>query len=71
MLSSEEVSLVSCTGRVLRQTVLADRDVPPYDRVMMDGIAFAYKAWEKGLRAFSIAGTQPAGAPPKILEDPE
>ena len=71
MLSSEEVPLVSCAGRVLRQTVLADRDVPPYDRVMMDGIAFAYKALEKGLRAFSIAGTQPAGAPPKILEDPE
>ncbi len=71
ILPEEEVSLVSAAGRVLRQSVVADRDVPPYDRVMMDGIAFAYSAWEKGLRAFPIAGTQPAGSPPKTLENPE
>ncbi len=67
VLSTEEVSLVEAIGRALRQTVQADRDVPPYDRVMMDGIAFNHRDWENDVRQYSIVGTQAAGAPPEIL----
>ncbi len=66
-LPAEEVSLVGSMGRVLRQTVHADREVPPYDRVMMDGIAFSHKDWQNGGRNFAIAGIQAAGSPPKTL----
>ena len=38
-LPTEEVALDDAVGRVLRQQVAADRDLPPYDRVAMDGIA--------------------------------
>ena len=29
-------------GRILRQSVVAERDQPPFDRVMMDGIALRF-----------------------------
>ncbi|KRA35544.1 molybdopterin biosynthesis protein MoeA [Rhodanobacter sp. Root627] len=38
---TERVALDAATGRVLRQSVQAERDQPPFDRVMMDGIAIA------------------------------
>ncbi len=38
---TERVALDAATGRVLRQSVQAKRDQPPFDRVMMDGIAIA------------------------------
>jgi molybdopterin molybdotransferase len=38
---SERVAIDKAMGRVLRQTVRAERDQPPFDRVMMDGIALA------------------------------
>src|SRR5262245_46624080 len=37
----------------------------------MDGIAFAVAAYEQGRRAFRIAGTQAAGAPPLALDNSE
>jgi molybdopterin molybdotransferase len=45
----------------LRQIVRAERDQPPFDRVMMDGIAFAWSDYESGLRRFPIQGMQAAG----------
>jgi molybdopterin molybdotransferase len=36
----------------------------------MDGIAIAVRDWESGVRAFEIAGTQAAGAPPLALGGP-
>lgn len=56
-------------GLVLRQDVRADRDLPPFDRVTMDGIAIALAAWEAGRRTFQIEATQNAGAPPLALKD--
>ncbi len=50
-------------GAVLRQTVVAERDQPPFDRVTMDGIAIGATAWERGERRFTVAGIQGAGAP--------
>src|SRR5688572_20690173 len=37
----------------------------------MDGIAFSFAAYQRGRRAFRIAGTQAAGAPPLALRDDE
>ena len=37
-------------GRVLRRDITADRDLPPYNRVTMDGIALAHAAWAAGRR---------------------
>ena len=54
-------------GAVLREPIVATRDQPPFDRVTMDGIAFAYAAFERGRREFRVAGTQAAGAAPLTL----
>ena len=51
------------TGRVLRQSVVAERDQPPFDRVMMDGIAIAFADVRDGMRAFTVQGQQMAGEP--------
>ena len=63
--------LEGLVGTVLRETISATRDQPPFDRVTMDGIAFAYAAYARGRRAFKIAGTQAAGAAPFPLQDAE
>ncbi|MDQ3002112.1 MAG: molybdopterin molybdotransferase MoeA [Fibrobacterota bacterium] len=65
---SVTLPLAKCQGRILREPILADRAQPPFDRVAMDGIAFAFSAWEKGLRRFAIEGMQKAGDRPKRLE---
>lgn len=57
-------------GRVLRQDVVADRDLPPFDRVTMDGIAVSHAAWLEGRRDFALAFTQAAGQPERRLGDP-
>ena len=67
----ESRPLASLAGAVLAQSVRSERDQPPFDRVMMDGIALASQAWRAGRRRFRIAGTQPAGSPPLRLEDPD
>ena len=45
---TEKVALNDANGRVLAQDVIADRDLPPYDRVTMDGIAILYRSYDKG-----------------------
>ena len=61
------VALRDAAGCVLRQTVRAERDQPPFDRVAMDGIALASASAQNGQRKFRVAGTQAAGAPPLAL----
>ncbi len=56
------VPLADAVGGVLREAVVAERDQPPFDRVTMDGIAIAGRAWAAGRREFRVAGTQGAGA---------
>ena len=62
-LPSETVALDAATGRVLRETVRAERDQPPFDRVTMDGIAIAYRDWKAGVREYRSVGVQAAGVP--------
>src|SRR5258707_15495432 len=38
-LASERVSLLEALGRVLAKPVIADTDLPPFDRSQMDGYA--------------------------------
>ncbi len=52
------------SGRVLAETIKADRDLPPFNRVSMDGIAITYKAIEEGITKFRIKATQAAGDSP-------
>ena len=56
------------TGRTLRQTVVAERDQPPFDRVMMDGIAIAWSDVDSGTRRFPVQAMQAAGDPQLTLE---
>jgi molybdopterin molybdotransferase len=69
-LPTETVTLPDATGRVLRQAIRADRDMPPFDRVAMDGIAISQAAFANGQRTFRIAGMQRAGQPLQTLTDP-
>lgn len=57
-----KVPLEKALGRVLRQSIIADTDFPPFDRVMMDGIAIRFEDFDNGLRTFKIQGVQAAGA---------
>jgi molybdopterin molybdotransferase len=68
-LEPESRPLSALLGAVLHAPVLATRDQPPFDRVTMDGIAFASSAWAAGRRQFRIAGTQAAGSSPLQLPD--
>lgn len=66
---TETVPTGSAAGRVLRQSVAAERDQPPFDRVTMDGIAIAFDAVERGLQRFGVQATQHAGDPVRELVD--
>lgn len=68
-LGQELVSLKDAHGRILAETISADRPIPPYDRAMMDGIAISYQSFADGLRDFTIAGTQAAGQPALQLKN--
>jgi molybdopterin molybdotransferase len=66
-LPAEDCPLANAHGRVLRQPITADRDLPPFDRVAMDGYALRHEAWLAGIRRFRVAGLQAAGTMPLSL----
>jgi len=66
-LPTEDVPLAGAHGRVLRADVRADRDLPPFDRVMLDGYALRAADWAAGARTFHVAGLQAAGMIPQKL----
>jgi molybdopterin molybdotransferase len=61
---TESVHFENAVGRVLAEDIKADRDLPPYNRVTMDGIAISFAAFENGMRSFRIIATQAAGDTP-------
>ena len=69
ILPAEDCPLINAHGRVLRQTLMADRDLPPFDRVAMDGYALRCRAWQAGTRRFRVAGVQAAGTIPLSLSE--
>jgi len=63
------VPFESALGRVLAEDIKADRDLPPCNRVTMDGIAISYAAFENGIRSFNIKATIAAGDAPVEIEN--
>jgi molybdopterin molybdotransferase len=61
---TENIPFESALGRVLAEDIIADRDLPPFNRVTMDGIAVSYYAIEKGIQSFKVKATQAAGDQP-------
>src|SRR5688572_1118799 len=57
----EDCPLPAAHRRVLRSEIRADRDLPPFDRVTMDGFALRAAALAAGTREFRIEGLQAAG----------
>ena len=55
--------LETARGEVLREEIRADRDLPPFDRVAMNGIAIAHSDYAAGVRRYRVAGIQAAGMP--------
>ena len=64
----EQIPFTKAIGRILAEPIKADRDMPPFNRVAMDGIAINYEAIEKGIKKFHIKGTQAAGDKPIQIE---
>lgn len=58
-----KVKLSDATGRVLAENIKADRDLPPFHRATMDGIAICFDDYKNGKRDFVIGGLQAAGQP--------
>jgi len=54
---------VEAVGLILAETVVADRDYPPFDRAMMDG--YAVSAGDAG-RTVAVIGEVAAGQPPRV-----
>ena len=57
----EDCPLAAAHGRVLRGGIRADRELPPYDRVTLDGYALRAAALAAGVRTFGIERLQAAG----------
>lgn len=66
--SVEEIPLEKSLGHFLREEIRAERDAPPFDRVMMDGIALKASDLDQGQRDFLITGMARAGHPTSTLE---
>lgn len=69
----ESRPLSACSGHILRETLTADRALPPYDRVAMDGFAVnqaALQSSPQNLKPLPIEASQRAGEPAKTLKNP-
>ena len=55
-------------GCALAEDLKADRDLPPFNRVTVDGIAIRYEAIESGINIFRIKATQAAGDEPVQID---
>lgn len=68
---TEFVSLEKARGRTLAEDVYSKRDLPPFDRVAMDGIAISSDLAKKfnPKLSFRIEDIQAAGDSQKILKD--
>lgn len=60
-LGSETVSLADALGRFLAEDVVADSDLPPFDRSQMDGYAVRAADTEKSPVSLRIVGESSAG----------
>jgi molybdopterin molybdotransferase len=70
LLHREDCGVADAHGRFLRADLRADRDLPPFDRVTMDGFALNSAALARGARTFRVEATQAAGMRPFTLGGP-
>lgn len=68
-LPTETVTLGKARGRVLREDVFADRDLPPFDRSAVDGYAVRAACLANGGR-LRVVDQVPAGAMPRVPVGP-
>ncbi len=67
---TQTVPLARAGGRILRQSIRADRPLPPYDRSTMDGVALRQEDLASGQRRFRVAGEAQAGRPARTFPHP-
>lgn len=67
---TEVIPFENALGRTLAEDIKADRDLPPFNRVTMDGIAVKYSAIEQGALSFKIKAMQAAGDNPIDIDEP-
>ena len=79
VVGAETVPLTAAHGRILAETVIAERDVPGFDNVAVDGFAFAHDALApdrptrlvllegRAAAGHPLAGRLPAGAAVRVL----
>ena len=65
----EEIDFKESLGRVLRENITADREMPPFNRVSMDGIMTKASAFETGRRDFKVENVQGAGSEQLVLSN--
>jgi molybdopterin molybdotransferase len=68
-IGNETLPFEKTLNRVLAEDITADRDLPPFNRVTMDGVAVSYQAIEEGINTFYVKATQAAGDVPIGIED--
>jgi molybdopterin molybdotransferase len=68
-LSVVDIPISETVGRILREDIFADTDFPPFNRVMMDGIAVKWDDFDRGIREYEIKGIQAAGSAQMSLEE--
>jgi len=68
---TESLPFEQTVGRVLAEAIKADRDLPPFNRVTMDGIAVNYRSIVSGILTFNIKATQAAGDEPAVIAHPD
>jgi len=65
----DTVPLTDSLNCIIAEDIYSDREMPPFNRVAMDGISISYEQYENGLRTFPIEGIQKAGDPIKRLSN--
>ena len=60
-LGSEKVALADAVGRVLREKIVADTDLPPFDRSQMDGYAVVAADTANAPASLQLVGESAAG----------
>lgn len=60
-LGAERTDIASSVGRVLREDIIADTDLPPFDRSQMDGFAVIASDTQKAPATLKIVGESAAG----------
>ncbi len=70
VLEPERVPLLEASGRVLAETITADRDIPPLDNSAMDGYAVRGADVAQGMTRLRVVGEVAAGHVSRVQVEP-